>query len=140
MLTSSKLKEFADDNLKSEENDRKFSKRNENTVGKGEIARYRKFFFSHSVLKRLVLLTGKDKGLFGSVNTIGNHCKALFRRYMKSSENKRQSKNVISVHKCSDFDCDLSQGVGSDQTCKEVQYELGVYAVSYHDNYFSCVK
>ena len=36
---SSKLKEFADDNFKFEENDRKLSKWVENTVGKGEIAR-----------------------------------------------------------------------------------------------------
>ena len=38
-----KLKEFADDNFKFDENGRKFSKRVENTVGKGEIARYQQF-------------------------------------------------------------------------------------------------
>ena len=38
----------------------KFSKRVENTVGKGEIARYEHFFFSHSVFKRLVLQTRKN--------------------------------------------------------------------------------
>ena len=38
ILGSSKLKEFADDNFKMDENGRKFSKRVENTVGKGEIA------------------------------------------------------------------------------------------------------
>ena len=32
-------KEFADDNFKFDENGRKFSKRVENTVGKGDIAR-----------------------------------------------------------------------------------------------------
>ena len=37
-LYSSKLKEFADDNFKFDENGRKLSKRVENTVGKGEIA------------------------------------------------------------------------------------------------------
>ena len=36
-------KEFADDNFKSDENGRKFSKRVENTEGKGEIARYEQF-------------------------------------------------------------------------------------------------
>ena len=36
ILDSSKLKEFAYDNLKFDENGRKFSKRVENTVGKGE--------------------------------------------------------------------------------------------------------
>ena len=38
-IDSSKLKEVADDNFKVDENGRKFSKRVENTVGKGEIAR-----------------------------------------------------------------------------------------------------
>ena len=44
ILDSSKLKEFADDNFKFDQNDenltRKLSKRVENTVGKGEIVRY----------------------------------------------------------------------------------------------------
>ena len=43
ILNSSKLKEFADDNFKFEENGRKLSKQVENTVGKGEIARYEQF-------------------------------------------------------------------------------------------------
>ena len=42
-LESSKLKEFANDDFKFDENGRKFSKRVENTVGKGEIARYEQF-------------------------------------------------------------------------------------------------
>ena len=42
-LTLSNLKVFADDNFKFDENDRKFSKRVENTVGKGEIAHYKQF-------------------------------------------------------------------------------------------------
>ena len=41
-LDSSKLKEF-DDNFQFEENGRKLSKRVENTVGKGEVARYEQF-------------------------------------------------------------------------------------------------
>ena len=40
ILESSKLKQFADDNFTFEENGRKFFKRVENTVGKGEITRY----------------------------------------------------------------------------------------------------
>ena len=43
ILDSSKLKEFADDNFKFDENGSKLSKRVENTVGKGEIARYEQF-------------------------------------------------------------------------------------------------
>ena len=40
ILDSSKLKEFADDNFKFDENGRKLSKQVENTVGIGDIARY----------------------------------------------------------------------------------------------------
>ena len=43
ILDWSKLKQFADDNLKINENSRKFSKRVENTEGKGEIARHEQF-------------------------------------------------------------------------------------------------
>ena len=51
ILDSFKLKEFADDNFKFDENSRKLSKRVKNTVGKGEIntvgkgeiARYEQF-------------------------------------------------------------------------------------------------
>ena len=43
ILDSSKLKEFADDNSKFDENCGKFSKWVENTVGNGEIARYEQF-------------------------------------------------------------------------------------------------
>ena len=43
ILDSSKLKEFADDNFEFVETGRKASKRVENTVGKGEVARYEQF-------------------------------------------------------------------------------------------------
>ena len=43
ILDSSKLKEFADDNFKFDENGRQFLKQVENTVVKGEIARYEQF-------------------------------------------------------------------------------------------------
>ena len=42
-LDSSKLKEFADNNLKFDKNGRKLSKWVENTVRKGEIAHYEQF-------------------------------------------------------------------------------------------------
>ena len=54
ILDSSKLKEFADDNFKFDENGRKLSKQVENTVGKGEIACYKQFLLFHSVFKRFV--------------------------------------------------------------------------------------
>ena len=44
ILDSSKLKDFAQDNFKFDEHGRKFSKQVENTVGKGEIARYEQFW------------------------------------------------------------------------------------------------
>ena len=43
IFNSSKLKGFADDNFKFDENGRKLSQWVENTVGKGEIARYEQF-------------------------------------------------------------------------------------------------
>ena len=43
ILNSSKLKDSADDNFKFDKNGRKLSKWVENTVGKGEIARYEQF-------------------------------------------------------------------------------------------------
>ena len=46
ILDSLKLKDFADDNFKFDENGRKFSERVENTAGKGEIARYKQFLLS----------------------------------------------------------------------------------------------
>ena len=43
ILDSFTLKEFADDNFRFDENGRRFSKRVENTVGKGEIACHEQF-------------------------------------------------------------------------------------------------
>ena len=43
ILDASKLKEYADDNFKFDENGRKFYNWVENTMGKGEIARYEQF-------------------------------------------------------------------------------------------------
>ena len=43
ILDSSKLKAFADNNFRFDENGRKLSKQVENTAGKGEIARYEQF-------------------------------------------------------------------------------------------------
>ena len=43
ILDSSKLKEFPDDNFRSDKIGRKFLKKVENTLGKGEIAREKQF-------------------------------------------------------------------------------------------------
>ena len=53
-LDSAKLKKFADDNFKFDENGRKLSKRVENTVGKGDIARYEQFLLFPQRFKRFV--------------------------------------------------------------------------------------
>ena len=63
ILDSSKLKEFIDDNFKFDENGRKFSRWLENTVGKGEIARYEQFLLFPRCFHSLVLQTGKKPGL-----------------------------------------------------------------------------
>ena len=58
----SKLKDFADDNVKFEENGRKSFKPVENTVGKGEIARYEQFLlFPQYVLQ--ACFPGASKGV-----------------------------------------------------------------------------
>ena len=64
MLDSSKLKEFADDNFKFDENDKKLSKWVENTVGKGEIAHHEQFLLFRGVFKGLELQIRKNQGLF----------------------------------------------------------------------------
>ena len=45
ILDSSKLKELTDNNYRFGENGRKCSKQVKNTVGKGEIARFKQFLF-----------------------------------------------------------------------------------------------
>ena len=60
ILDRSNLKQSADDNFKFDENSRKFSKRVENTVRKGEIARYEQFLlFPQSFQKACFLEASK---------------------------------------------------------------------------------
>ena len=62
---SSKLTEFSDNNSKFNENDRKFSKWIENTVGEKEKFLVTIIFsFYYSIFKRLVLQTRKNQGMF----------------------------------------------------------------------------
>ena len=62
ILDWSKLKQFADGNYKLYENGRKFSKRVENTVGKGEIARYEQFLLFPPCFQK-ACFTGASKGV-----------------------------------------------------------------------------
>ena len=59
---SSKLKEFADDNFRFDENGRKLSKQVENTMGKGEIARHKKFLFFPQCFQK-ACFPGASKGV-----------------------------------------------------------------------------
>ena len=58
----SKLIEFADGNFKFYENGRKLSKRVENTVGKGEIARYEQFLLFPQCFQK-ACFPGASKGV-----------------------------------------------------------------------------
>ena len=62
ILDSSKLKEFADGNVKFDENCRKLSKRVENTVGKGEIACYKQFLLFPQCFQK-ASFPGASKGV-----------------------------------------------------------------------------
>ena len=62
ILDSSKLKDFAYDKLKLEENGRKLFKPVENTVGKGEIARYEQFLLFPQCFQK-ACFSGASKGV-----------------------------------------------------------------------------
>ena len=62
ILDSSKLKEFADDNFKFDENSIKLSKQVENTVGKGEIARHEQFLLFPQCFQK-ACFPGASKGV-----------------------------------------------------------------------------
>ena len=69
VFDSSKLKKFADDNIKFDENGRKFEKQVENTVGKKKkkkkLQLASNFSIFHHVFKRLVLEICQNQGFFG---------------------------------------------------------------------------
>ena len=62
MLDSSKLKEFADNNFKFDENGRKLSKWVEKTVEKGEIACYEQFLLFPQCFQKS-FFPGASKGV-----------------------------------------------------------------------------
>ena len=70
ILDLSKLKEFADDILKFDENGRKFSKQVENTVRKGEIACYQQFVIFPQCFQKTSIADTKNQGLFGKGLTL----------------------------------------------------------------------
>ena len=62
ILDSFKLMQFADDNFKFDGNSRKLSKQVENTVGKGEIARYEQFLLFLQCFQK-ACFPGASKGI-----------------------------------------------------------------------------
>ena len=62
LYQTSKLKEFPDDNFKFDENGIKLSKRVENTVGKGEIARHEQFLLFPQCFQK-ACFPGASKGV-----------------------------------------------------------------------------
>ena len=74
LLDSPKLKEFADDNSKVDKNGGKFFKRVENTVRKGEIARYEQFLLFPLFFQKIYTEDMyKNKGLFVKRDCIMQH-------------------------------------------------------------------
>ena len=69
------MKEFAEDNFEFDENRRKFSKWVENTVGKGEIARYEQFLlFPQCFQKTCAADTSKLGLVWERVNMVCGYC------------------------------------------------------------------
>ena len=62
ILDRSELKQSADDNFKFDENSRKIFKQVENTVGKGEIARYEQFLLFPQCFQK-ACFPGSSKGV-----------------------------------------------------------------------------
>ena len=62
ILYSSKLREFADDNFKFDENGRKLSEQVENTVGKGEISPFPTVFSSEMYCRHVKARACLGKG------------------------------------------------------------------------------
>ena len=58
------MKMFANDNFKFDENGREFSKAVENTLGKGEIARYDQFLLFPQCFQKSCTADTKNQGLF----------------------------------------------------------------------------
>ena len=80
-LDASKLKEFADDNFNFGESGEKLSKRIENTVGKGEIARYEQFLlFPQCFLKTCTADTqeGHDGPEIAHLSLLTKHAPSSF--------------------------------------------------------------
>ena len=92
ILDSFKLKDFADDSSKFEENWRKLFKLVENTVGKGEIARYKQFLLFPQCFQK-ASFRGASKGVIvwelvnSKENIVGNGKKYWLPVFLSFSHN-----------------------------------------------------
>ena len=86
------LKVFADDNFKFDENGRKLSKPVENTVGKGEIARYEQFLVFPQCFQK-ACFPGASKGVivWEWVNPLPND------KYLDGSKLKAFTEDTVNV-------------------------------------------
>ena len=84
ILDSSKLKQFADDNFKFDENGRKLSKQVENTVGKGEIACYKQFLLYPQCFQK-ACFPGASKGVIEGSGLILYHTILTFNDPIKKA-------------------------------------------------------
>ena len=91
ILVSSKLKEFADDNFKFDENGRQLSKREENTVGKGEIARYEQFLLFPQCFQK-ACFPGASKGVI-----VWEWVKRLFAQWHQKSSFSRKGLSLLQL-------------------------------------------
>ena len=73
------MKELADDNFEFDENGRKFSKWVENTVRKGEIARYEQFLLFPQCFQKDFMVR-KEKILFTSIFSVSHNGSTIRKR------------------------------------------------------------
>ena len=78
------MKQSADDNFKFDENTRNFSERVENTVGKGEIARYEQFLLFPQCFQK-ACFPGASKGVI-----VWEWVKSIYLQYIWSKRIKRK--------------------------------------------------
>ena len=110
ILDWSKLKQSTDDNFTFDENTRKFSKRVENTVGKGEIGRYEQFLLFPQCFE-IACFPEASKGVivwewvkppFLRVNLISTNKRICIKNSFKTynslpKHGKRSEKNALSA-------------------------------------------
>ena len=103
------MKEFADDNFKLDENGRKLSKWVENTVGKGEIARYEQFLLFPQCFQK-ACLPGASKGVI-----VWEWVKAC-QRYNKM--------NLLKIKKVVRLDTNLVLQINTSCCVRNLLYEM----------------